>query len=93
MSRTTPLGPERTSRLTEHWLTGASFTQVFQLNDTAGRCLPDPDVFVAGGGIVGSAGCEASLLSLASLRSDQVFYASPSETKDMSFDLLLRACR
>ena len=64
-----------------HWSTstdsGLSFTSVFEVNDTDGLCLPDPDVFVAGGGIVGSAGCEASLLSLTSQGSRRVYYASP----------------
>jgi hypothetical protein len=54
---------------------GLSFSDVFLANDTRGRCLPDPDVFVAGGGIIGSAGCEASLLS--SHDSKRVFFASP----------------
>ena len=56
---------------------GVTFSDVFVANDTDGRCLPDPDVFVAGGGIVGSAGCEASLLSLSSHDSKRVFFASP----------------
>eukprot|EP01052_Picozoa_sp_SAG31_P014383 SAG31_NODE_891_length_11186_cov_6.643366_8_plen_463_part_00 len=56
---------------------GLTFSDVFIANDTHGECLPDPDVFVAGGGIVGSAGCEASLLSLSSHGSKRVFFASP----------------
>lgn len=56
---------------------GLTFSDVFVANDTYGKCLPDPDVFVAGGGIVGSAGCEASLLSLSNHGSKRVFFASP----------------
>lgn len=56
---------------------GLTFSDVFVAHDTRGQCLPDPDVFVAGGGIVGSAGCEASLLSLSGHGSKQVFFASP----------------